>query len=106
MIVILVFGMVITGCQPSPAPTTVNVNPYNPNTAPPDTLYCKYTIANVTGPGAHQVGDTICVVCTYECPSERVIVPAEGIEYFLKIESLVSCQTCNDVDVDKFYENR
>jgi hypothetical protein len=106
MMAILVFGVVIIACPWSRGPASVNVNPYDPDNAPPETRYCKYTIESVSGSGGHQVGDTICIVCEYECPLERVMVPEEGIEYFLKKDDPVTCVTCNGVDLDKFYESR
>ncbi len=93
-------------CSSSTTPSTVNVRPHDADNAPGETRYCKYTIVDVTGTGTHQVGDNLCVVCGSDlCPTERVIIPSEGIEYSVKIESLVTCVTCNGVDLDKFYED-
>lgn len=94
----------------APAPTTtttVNVRPHDAENAV-DTRYCKFTIINVLGGEDARlgVGDTLCVVCGFDqCPGERIIIPAPGIEYFVEIEGLTSCVSCQGVDLDNFYED-
>ncbi len=84
---------------------TVNVSPFNIDNVGPDQLYCEYEIVNVKGKGEHKVGDNLCVLCGYDgCESERIIIPAEGVEYFVKNTGvIVTCRSCEGVE---FYKNK
>ena len=89
------------------ATSTVNVRVHDAENAEPETMYCKFTIVDELGNGPHSEGDTLCVVCGYdECPAERILITEEGVEYFVEIELLMSCVTCQGVDLNNFYENR
>ncbi len=86
--------------------SSVNVEVYDADNAPPETLYCKFVIAEVEGEGTHDVDDILCVVCGYDqCPGDREIIPAEGVKYKVEIEGLTSCQTCQGVDLVNFYKD-